>query len=132
MITDSDGEIVEQNDYTLEYNPQRINRKGKNVAHEALKDSVARHLVSDVPISACLSGGYDSTALSALAIENSPKSIQKSFTIGFNEDGEQTKGSRIKNCNPPVSYSSITFEASKSSKLLRNFSMQWTNQPTMV
>ncbi len=50
----------------------------------ALRDSVERHLVSDVPVGVFLSGGLDSTSLLALATEISGQSLE-TFCISFDE-----------------------------------------------
>src|SRR5207244_1531619 len=42
------------------------------------------HLVSDVPVGVLLSGGIDSSALAALAAEESPDAL-RTFSIGFEE-----------------------------------------------
>jgi asparagine synthase (glutamine-hydrolysing) len=49
-----------------------------------LRDSVRAHLVSDVPIGVLLSGGIDSSALAALAAEESGEPL-RTFSIGFEE-----------------------------------------------
>jgi asparagine synthase (glutamine-hydrolysing) len=49
-----------------------------------LRDSVRAHLVSDVPVGVLLSGGIDSSALTALAAEESPEAV-RTFSIGFEE-----------------------------------------------
>src|SRR5437867_184055 len=49
-----------------------------------LRDSVRAHLVSDVPVGVLLSGGIDSSALAALAAEESPDAL-RTFSIGFEE-----------------------------------------------
>src|SRR3954449_708957 len=49
-----------------------------------LRDSVRAHLVSDVPVGVLLSGGIDSSALTALAAEESGQTVQ-TFSIGFEE-----------------------------------------------
>jgi asparagine synthase (glutamine-hydrolysing) len=59
----------------------------------ALSDSVKHHLVADVPVAVFLSAGLDSAALTALAAEQSRRSLC-SITLGFGEyrgtDGDET------------------------------------------
>ena len=51
----------------------------------ALRDSVAVHLRGDAPIGTLLSGGVDSTAITALAAEQRPG--LPAFTVGFGREG---------------------------------------------
>src|SRR5579863_131049 len=52
---------------------------------DALRDSVAMHLRSDVPVGAYLSDGVDSATLCALAAESVPGLL--TFTVGFDREG---------------------------------------------
>jgi asparagine synthase (glutamine-hydrolysing) len=55
-----------------------------NVLERLLEDAVRRQLVSDVPIGAFLSGGIDSSLITALMQKNTSDQI-KTFSIGFQD-----------------------------------------------
>lgn len=56
--------------------------EAKRQLRELLKDSVSKRLIADVPVGTFLSGGIDSTLITAVAQEVADKRID-SFTIGF-------------------------------------------------
>jgi len=72
-------EISEKNEVELSSNGNIYSR-----VRELLTESVNLRLVSDVPLGVFLSGGIDSTALTALASQNAEKKI-KTFSIVFQE-----------------------------------------------
>ena len=53
---------------------------------ELLESSVKYRMIADVPFGSFLSGGVDSSVVTALMAKNSPEPI-KTFTIGFEEEG---------------------------------------------
>ncbi len=59
--------------------------KAKISLENTLKDSVKSQLISDVPLGSFLSGGIDSSLITALMTKESNKKI-KTFTIGFTEN----------------------------------------------
>jgi len=57
-----------------------------------LKQAVSRQLISDVPVGAFLSGGLDSSAVVALAMEAQPDTRIQCFTIGLHGSGMDEEG----------------------------------------
>ena len=73
------------------FNAKKSMRKQKqdfenctNIVHKKLNNCIKKTMVSDVEIGSFLSGGIDSSLITALMQENSLKKI-KTYTIGFNE-----------------------------------------------
>jgi len=56
-----------------------------------LRDSVRSHLVADVPVGVLLSGGVDSSVLTALAAQESAEPL-RTFSIGFEEGSFDERG----------------------------------------
>lgn len=59
--------------------------EAKNELKDLLRDSVEKRLIADVPVGTFLSGGIDSTIISAVAQEVKGSPVD-SFTIGFNDE----------------------------------------------
>ena len=70
--------------HKMQENPVMDYAQAKAELKELLRKSVASRMISDVPLGAFLSGGYDSSLITAIAQEHSKEPV-KTFSIGFHE-----------------------------------------------
>ncbi len=87
LVWDKKG--IEIRQYWSPFNPQKGENNVSEVdaelkVMELLKESVKRRLISDVPLGIFLSGGIDSSAITALAQQEVPGKV-KTFSIGFED-----------------------------------------------
>ncbi|HBA03020.1 MAG TPA: asparagine synthase (glutamine-hydrolyzing) [Clostridium sp.] len=72
--------------YSIKFNPTPGPKDEKmEEIRKAIEDSVELHMQSEVPVASFLSGGIDSTVVTALAKKHMPD--LKTFTIGFDRNG---------------------------------------------
>ena len=87
-ITESGLEIIEYWSLVDKFKEQKNDRGEEyyiSTLKKILRSSVELRMIADVPIGAFLSGGVDSSIITALMSKNSQEPI-KTFTIGFKDD----------------------------------------------
>lgn len=89
-LTLEKGKLKVKSWYTLPFDAQRLNAKGlsyeqqQGKLQELMELSVQRRLVADVPLGAFLSGGIDSSVITALASRHVDK--LNTFSIGYKDE----------------------------------------------
>ena len=76
---------IKQVYHEMQKNPVMDYAQAKTELKELLKKAVTARMIADVPLGAFLSGGYDSSLMTAMAQEAGKEPV-KTFSIGFNEE----------------------------------------------
>lgn len=88
-INIADNIMKERKYWEFNFNQKAIPEKdAREKLLNTLEDSVAHHMISDVPVGAFLSGGIDSTAIVALMKRSLKNGKVSTFSIGFDEVNE--------------------------------------------
>lgn len=90
-LTWQDGHCTEKRWWELEYAPSTPPESFSDASvHllERLHEAVRSHMVADVPVGSFLSGGVDSSTVTALAVQESSRSYD-TFCVGFHDDRQE-------------------------------------------
>ncbi len=97
MMTVAEGKMDVRRYWNLSFKKNGIVKPFDKAAAELrdlLSDSVRMRLVADVPLGVLLSGGVDSSAVAAFAVQHASETV-RTFSIGFTEDSfDETRYAR--------------------------------------
>ncbi|HVF46784.1 MAG TPA: asparagine synthase (glutamine-hydrolyzing) [Pyrinomonadaceae bacterium] len=88
VLTVQNGEVKKRRYWNVSWHKNGSKpslEKAASDLHDLLSDAVRMRLVSDVPLGILLSGGIDSSAIAAFAVQHATEKV-KTFSIGFEED----------------------------------------------
>ncbi|MEQ1561633.1 MAG: asparagine synthase (glutamine-hydrolyzing) [Nitrospira sp.] len=82
-VSTGEVEIKKYWDFAFDQDNNIDEKKTTEKIKEVVKDSVAHHMIADVPVGAFLSGGVDSSIIASLMQEIRGDKKIKTFTVGF-------------------------------------------------
>jgi asparagine synthase (glutamine-hydrolysing) len=86
-----DGNVKVERYWQIHYTPLIDNEQNAvHLLREALQETIRLQMISDVPVGAFLSGGIDSSGVTALMSASSTEPLQ-TFTIGFEEESSDER-----------------------------------------
>jgi asparagine synthase (glutamine-hydrolysing) len=86
-----DGKVNVERYWQIQYTPLIDNEQDAvHLLREALQETIQLQMISDVPVGAFLSGGIDSSGVTALMSASASEPLQ-TFTIGFEEESSDER-----------------------------------------
>ena len=117
----ADGTTTETRYWTVQArpsDPDEAPEAARERIEALLSDAVKRRMVADVPLGAFLSGGIDSSAVTALMQAQSSQPI-KTFTVGFGQqDYDEAAHARAVSTHLGTDHTEIRFDADEGAALI--------------